>query len=108
MKDDIMENHEQKKKKKKKKWKTKILWAKQTSFLTPCPSALQPLGSFSHMVAYRSSSKNTQKMNLEPILNKTSPRAHMESEFHMFGVVHLSKEKNEKKLYFFTQATQKV
>jgi hypothetical protein len=27
-------------KKNEKKWKTKILWAKQTSFLPPCPSAL--------------------------------------------------------------------
>jgi hypothetical protein len=32
---------------KKKKWKSKILWAKQTFFLAPCPSALgqfQPHG----------------------------------------------------------------
>jgi hypothetical protein len=33
-----MHNHEQKKSEK--KWKTKILWAKQTSFLAPYPSAL--------------------------------------------------------------------
>jgi hypothetical protein len=42
---DVMHNHE--KKKVKKKWKTKILWAKQTFFLAPCPSALgqfQPHG----------------------------------------------------------------
>jgi hypothetical protein len=26
--------------KSKKKWKTKILWAKQTSFFAPCPSTL--------------------------------------------------------------------
>jgi hypothetical protein len=35
---DIMQNHEQKRSAK--KWKTKILWAKQTSFLAPCHSAL--------------------------------------------------------------------
>jgi hypothetical protein len=52
----IMQNHEQKKKSEKKwkkvkksenKWKTKILWAKQTIFWEPCPSALgqfQPHG----------------------------------------------------------------
>jgi hypothetical protein len=42
----IMQNHQQKKISEK-KWKTKILWAKQTSFLAPCPSALghfQPHG----------------------------------------------------------------
>jgi hypothetical protein len=41
-------------------------------------------------------------MNLQPILNKTSPWAHMELEFDMLGVpgkllkyvVHLSKRKN--------------
>jgi hypothetical protein len=41
-----MQNHERKKKSKK-KWKTKILWAKQTIFWKPCPSALgqfQPHG----------------------------------------------------------------
>jgi hypothetical protein len=38
IKGDIMQNHEQKKKWK--KWKTKILWAKQTSYLAPYPSAL--------------------------------------------------------------------
>jgi hypothetical protein len=37
---DIMQNHEQKEKVKKKKWKNKIRWAKQTSFLAPCPSIL--------------------------------------------------------------------
>ena len=31
---------------------------------------LQPLGSFSHMVACRSSSKNTRRMNLKLFLNK--------------------------------------
>jgi hypothetical protein len=61
--------------------------------------ALQPLGSSSHMAAYRSPSKNTRKMKLIPILNKTLPQAHMELEFDMLGVprklvkdvVHLSK-----------------
>jgi hypothetical protein len=32
--------------------------------------ALQPLGNFSHVAAYRSSSKTTRKMNLQSILNK--------------------------------------
>jgi hypothetical protein len=49
-----------------------------------CPSALG--GSFSHMAACRSSLENTRKMNLIPILNKTSPWAHMESEYDVFGV----------------------
>jgi hypothetical protein len=47
-------------------------------------------------------SENTKKMSLIPIFNKTSPRAHMESELDVLGVheklvkyvVHLSKRKN--------------
>jgi hypothetical protein len=54
------------------------------------------------MVACRSSSENTVKMNLKRILNKNSPQAHTESEFDMLGVlgelvkyvVYLSKRKN--------------
>jgi hypothetical protein len=54
------------------------------------------------MAVCRSSSKNTRKMNLKPILNKTSPHAHMELELDVLGVhrklvkyvVHLSKRKN--------------
>jgi hypothetical protein len=61
--------------------------------------ALQPLDNFSHMAACRSSSKNTRKINLKPVLNKISPRAYTESELDMLGVtgklvkyvVHLSK-----------------
>jgi hypothetical protein len=64
--------------------------------------ALQPLGSFSHMAACRSSSKNTGKMSLIPIYNKNSPQAHTESELGVLGVhkklvkyvVHSSKRKN--------------
>jgi hypothetical protein len=64
--------------------------------------ALQPLGSFSHMVACRSSSKNTRKMSLILVFNKTSPRAHTKSELEVLGVhrklvkyvVHLFKRKN--------------
>jgi hypothetical protein len=60
------------------------------------------------MAACKSSSKNTGKMNLIPVLNKTSPQAHTELELDVFGVpgklvkyvVHSSKrkknEKNEK------------
>jgi hypothetical protein len=64
--------------------------------------ALQPLGCFSCMAACRSSSKNKGKMSLKLVFNKTSPRAHKESEFDMLGVyrklvkyvVHSSKRKN--------------
>jgi hypothetical protein len=53
------------------------------------------------MVACRSSLENRGKMNLKHILNKTSPRAHTESEFDVLGVpgklvkyvVHLFKRK---------------
>jgi hypothetical protein len=63
--------------------------------------ALQPLGSFSHMAACRSSLGNTGKMSLIPVFNKNLPRAHMESELDVLGihgklvkyVVHLSKRK---------------
>jgi hypothetical protein len=90
------------KKKSEKKWKTTILWAKQTIFENP---ALQPLGSFSHMAACRSSLENIGKMSLILVFNKNSPRAHMESELDMLGVhgklvnyvVHSSKIKNWKK-----------
>jgi hypothetical protein len=64
--------------------------------------ALQPLGSFSHMAACRSSLENTGKMNLIPVFNKNLPHAHTESELGVLGVhgklvkyvVHLSKRKN--------------
>jgi hypothetical protein len=64
--------------------------------------ALQPLGSFSHGAACRSSLENTGKMNLILVFNKNSPRAHTESELGMLGihgklvkyVVHSSKRKN--------------
>jgi hypothetical protein len=60
------------------------------------------------MAACRSSSKNTGKMNLIPVLNKPSPRAHTESELGVLGVhgklakyvVHSSKRKKLKKNYF--------
>jgi hypothetical protein len=64
--------------------------------------ALQPLGSFSHMAACRSSLENTGKMSLIPILNKNSLWAHTESELGVLGVhgklvkyvVHSCKRKN--------------
>jgi hypothetical protein len=64
--------------------------------------ALQPLGSFSHMAACKSSSKNTGKINLIPVFNKNSPRAHTESELDVLGVhgklvkyvVHSSRRRN--------------
>jgi hypothetical protein len=54
------------------------------------------------MAACRSSLENIGKINLIPVLNKTSPRAHTESELGVLGVpgklvkyvVHLSKRKN--------------
>jgi hypothetical protein len=60
------------------------------------------------MAAYRSSSENTRKMSLIYVFNKTSPRAHTESELDVFGVhgklvkyvVHLSKRKEKSKNYF--------
>jgi hypothetical protein len=76
--------------------------------------ALQPLGSFSHMAACRSSLEITGKMSLIPVFNKNLLRAHTKSELDVFGVhrklakyvVHLSKRKNWKKINFFTQAAQ--
>jgi hypothetical protein len=58
--------------------------------------------------------KKYRKMNLIPVLNKTSPRAHMELEWDVLGVskklvkyvVHSSKRKIWKKLYFFTKAAK--
>jgi hypothetical protein len=86
------------KKKWKKRWKTKILWANETSFLAPYPSAL---GQFSHMATCQSSWENTGKISLIPVFNKNLPRAHIELEFGVLGVhrklvkylVHLSKTK---------------
>jgi hypothetical protein len=54
------------------------------------------------MATCRSSSKNTGKMNLKPVFNKTSPQAHTELELDVLGVpkklviyvVHLSKREN--------------
>jgi hypothetical protein len=58
------------------------------------------------MVACRSSSENIGKMNLIPVLNKTSLRAHTKSELDVLGVlgklvkyvVHLSKRKKIEKI----------
>jgi hypothetical protein len=89
-----MQNHEQKKSEKPRFYgQNKLLLEHH---------ALQPVGSFSHMVACRSSSENTRKMSLILVFNKTSPQAHTESELDVLGVhgklvkyvVHLSKRKN--------------
>jgi hypothetical protein len=48
--------------------------------------ALQPLDSFSHMAACRSSLENTEKMKLIHVFNKTPPQAHIESELDVHGV----------------------
>jgi hypothetical protein len=95
IKGDIMQNHEGKKIKRK-KVKNQDSIGKTNFFLTTLP-----LGSFSHIVACRSSSKNTGKMNLILVLNKTSPRTHTQLELDMLGVpgklvkyvVHSSKSK---------------
>jgi hypothetical protein len=60
------------------------------------------------MATWRRSSKNTGKIILIPIFNKTLPRAHTESKLDMLGVhkklvkyvVHSSKRKNWKKNIF--------
>jgi hypothetical protein len=70
-----------KKKKVKKSEKPRFYGQNKLFFEHPI---LQPLGSFSHMAACRSSSKNTGKMSLIPVFNKNSPRAHMESELDGF------------------------
>jgi hypothetical protein len=64
--------------------------------------ALQPLGSFSHMAACRSSLEHTRKMSLILVFNKNSLRVHTESELGVLGVhrklvkyvIHSSKRKN--------------
>jgi hypothetical protein len=69
---------------------------------------------FSHVVAYKSSSKNTRKMNMQPVLNKNIPWIHVQSKFDVLGVakelvkyvVHLSKELKYLKLFFFLQGVQ--
>jgi hypothetical protein len=48
--------------------------------------AFQPLGSFSHMAACRSSLENIEKMSSIPVFNRNSARAHMESELDVLGV----------------------
>jgi hypothetical protein len=93
-----MQNHEQKEKVKKSE--KPRFYGQNKLFIENL--ALQPLGSFSHMAACRSSLENTGKMSLIPIFNKNSPRAHMESELGVLGVhgklvkyvVHSSKRKN--------------
>jgi hypothetical protein len=47
---------------------------------------LKPLGSFSDVIAYISSSKSTRKVNLQHIFNKKSPWTHMESDFDALSV----------------------
>jgi hypothetical protein len=87
------------KKKVKKSEKPRFYGQNKLFFENP---ALQPLGSFSHMAACRSSLENTGKMSLILVFNKNSPRAHTESELGVLGVhgklvkyvVHSSKRKN--------------
>jgi hypothetical protein len=93
-----MPNHEQKKKVKKSE-KPRFYGQNKLFFENP---ALQPLGSFSHMAAFRSSLENTGKMSLIPVFNKNSPWAHTVPELDVPGVhgklvkyvVHSYKRKN--------------
>jgi hypothetical protein len=108
--DDIMQNHEQKKKVKKSE-KPRFYGQNKLFFENP---ALQPLGSFSHMAACRSSVENTWKMSLILVFNKNSPRAHTESELGVLGSWKACeicsslvwKKRIEKNIFFFTQAAQ--
>jgi hypothetical protein len=100
----IMQNHEQKEKVKKSE-KPRFYRQNKIFFENP---ALQPLGSFSHMAACRSSLENTWKMSLILVFNKNLPQTHTESELGVLDihgklvkyVVHLSKRKNWKKIIF--------
>jgi hypothetical protein len=93
-----MQNHEQKKKVKKSE-KPRFYGQNKLFFEN---LALQPLGSFSHMAACKSSSENTGKMSLILVFNTNSRWAHTESELGVLGVhrklvkyvVHWSKRKN--------------
>jgi hypothetical protein len=87
------------KKKVKKSEKLRFYGQNKLFFENP---ALQPLGSFSHMAACRSSLENIRKMSLILVFNKNLPRAHTESELDVLGVygklvkyvVHSSTRKN--------------
>jgi hypothetical protein len=87
------------KKKVKKSEKPRFYGQNKLFFESP---ALQPLGSFSHMAACRSSLENTRKLSLILVFNKNLPRTHTESELGVLGVhgklvkyvVHSSKKKN--------------
>jgi hypothetical protein len=59
---------------------------KTNFFLSTLPFGPWAVSSFNHMATCRSSSENSGKMNLKPVLNKTSPRAHMELELDVLGV----------------------
>jgi hypothetical protein len=101
---DVMQNHEQKNNLEKSE--KPIFYEQNKLFFENL--ALQPLGSFSHMAACRSSLENTWKMSLMLVFNKNLPRAHTELELGVLGVhgklvkyvVHSSKRKNWKKNIF--------
>jgi hypothetical protein len=66
--------------------KNQDFMGKTNFFLSTLSFALQRLGSFSHMAACSSFSKNTGKMNLILVFNKSSPRAHAELELDVLGI----------------------
>jgi hypothetical protein len=82
-----------------KKWKLEILWTKQACFFGTMP--FNPWAVLATWLHVGTPKKNIGRMNLQPVLNKNSPGAHMELKFDMFGVakklvkyvVHLSKRK---------------
>jgi hypothetical protein len=67
------------------------------------------MGNFSHMAASRNFSKNTRKVNFQPVSNIELFPTHMELELSILGiarklmkdVVHLWRWNFEKKLFFF-------
>jgi hypothetical protein len=90
-----MQNHEQKK-----MWKTvenQDSMGKTNFFLSTLPFNLLTV-----LATCRSSLENTGKINLIPILNKTSPRAHTKLDLDVLGIhgklveyeIHLFKRKN--------------
>jgi hypothetical protein len=99
---------------KNKKWKESenLRFNGQKNFF--CYPILQPLGSLSHMAIYKSSLKNTRKVNLQPIFNKISPWTLMASQFDVLGVakklikwlVHMSKRKEKILIFFFSWCAQ--
>jgi hypothetical protein len=84
----------------------------KTNFLL----STMPFNPWAVLATCRNSSINTGKMNLKPVLNKTSPQAHIESELKMLGiprklvkyVVHSFKKNKIEKKYFSSHKLPKL